>query len=305
MFETNNLIQKLSKYERWTISSKNKEPLSLKGINPDDTNPTFSYYHDDSDLVSLDKLNQIKILKDSARTYRMNSLTTNIIMIDIETNVNPEAREMLLSLPYGYGEISMSGGHHLLVEIPENLVFEPKYLPILTKNFAHAREWGFEVITKDHFITFTKNEFPQHATNPDMLIQFLDFLADNVETVSTKIKVEDDVSMRNVKLLAIHIPEELKSEITDLNILDFSNDASRLDWQAAMKISGYIHYITTVDNQKLLFEDITDSEIIETIYRILNKRLEHRDKYDTQRDGLPYLKYVAQDAWNYVLSHQN
>lgn len=46
-----------------------------------------------------------------------------------------------------------------------------------------------------------------------------------------------------------------------------------------------------------------DSIIIWTAYNIANTLLEHRDKYDSFRDGLPYLAYLAQKSLEYIRSN--
>lgn len=303
MFEHNALIQKLSNYPRWTISSHDKIPLSMRNINPDDPNPQFQMYAHDNELITLPELNDIKALAGAVRTYRMNSIENNIIMIDIENHIDPAKKAELMHLPYGYGETSMSGGTHLLVEIPEKLVFNPKYLPVLMKNFARSEDWGFEVITNNHFMTFTKNEIAPNIGDENKLIALLDFLAENIVSKKTiQINETSDINMENVRLLAIQISLVVKNEISQLNFVK-CNDSQR-DWQASMKLAGHIYQLLNVPTNKILFSDITDSEIIEVIYKITSKRLDHRDKYDTYRDNLPFLKYVASNAWSYVLNHQ-
>ena len=310
MFDNNPTILKMANYPRWTVSTKSKEPLSLKGITPTTPNPNFRRYHDDSDLVTLNEVNAIGVLKDSNRAYRMNSLVSNIIMIDIETHVLPEVKSYLMTLPYGYGETSMSGGTHLLVELPNNITFNPKYLPILTHNYAKSKDWGFEVITSNHFITFTKNEIPKN-NNPSAstLTKLLDLLASEIKESENKIAIANpnsgnsEVDFENVKYLASLIPEDIKLEINQLDPKNFNNDLSRVDWQASMKIASYIKFLRDRSAYAPLIRDSTSAEIIETINQIISKRLTHRDKHDTSRKGLPYLKYTSMDAWEYVINH--
>lgn len=310
MFDNNPTILKMANYPRWTVSTKTKEPLSLKNVQPMAPNPNFRRYHDDSDLVTLSQVNAIQALKDSNRAYRMNSLVSNIIMIDIETHVLDDVKELLLTLPYGYGETSMSGGTHLLVELPNSVTFNPKYLPILTHNFAKSKEWGFEVITSNHFITFTKNEIPK-PTNPqtETLTKLLDLLASEIQDTENKIAIanpnseDSEVDFEKVKYLASLIPENVKLEINNLDPKNFNNDLSRVDWQAAMKIASYLKFLKDTSSYRLIVQDSNSAEMIEVIYQIIKKRLPYREKHDTYRQGLPYLKYASMDAWEYVLNH--
>ena len=310
MFDNNPTILKLASYPRWTVSTKTKEPLSLKNVQPMAPNPNFRRYRDDSDLVTLATVNAISVLKDSNRAYRMNSLVSNIIMIDIETHVLPEVKDFLLTMPYGYGETSMSGGTHLLVELPDTITFNPKYLPILTHNFAKSKEWGFEVITNNHFITFTKNEIPKsQKQDSSVLTTLLDLLASEIQDSENKIAIANpnsgnsEMEFENVKYLASLIPENIKLEINQLDPKAFNNDLSRVDWQASMKIASYIKFLKDRSTYAPFIREFTSAEIIETIYRIISKRLPYREKHDTYRQGLPYLKYASMDAWQYVLNH--
>lgn len=310
MFDNNPTILKMASYPRWTVSTKTKEPLSLKNVQPMAPNPNFRRYRDDSDLVTLPEVNAIDVLKSSNRAYRMNSLVSNIIMIDIENHALPDVKNFLMTLPYGYGETSMSGGTHLLVELPDVITFNPKYLPILTHNFAKSKEWGFEVITNNHFITFTKNEIPKNpAPQHETLIKLLDLLTSEIKDDGNKIaianpnSVDSEIEFENVKYLASLIPENIKLEINELNPKDFNNDLSRVDWQASMKIASYIKFLKTRSTYAPIIKEFSSAEIIETIYQIINKRLPYREKHDTYRQGLPYLKYASMDAWQYVLNH--
>lgn len=303
MFETNPLIQKMAQSERWAISSKSKHPLSVKGINAFNKNPQFRQFQNDSDLVSLTDIEKISVLNNANRAYRMNAVINHIIAIDIEAYASEEVRQHLLKIPFGYGEISKSGGLHLFVELPIQVIQQLKYIPILSTNFATGKTWGFEVLTQNHFITFTKNEIPSNPNGDvNILYELLDILANKAEEKNayqkSKYRIQnEDIINDNVKFIAKEIPQSKKQNIETLDMQSFNNDYSRLEWHAAMSIAGTI--ATKRRNSKELYEDITNNEIITVIYKILQKHLEHRDKHESYRDGLPYLKYVAANAWAY------
>lgn len=303
MFETNPLIQKMAQSERWAISSKNKHPLSVKGINAFNKNPQFRQFRDNSDLVSLNDIEQISVLDDANRAYRMNAVINRIIAIDIESYAPEDVKEHLLQLPFGYGEISKSGGIHLFVELPIRVIQNMKYIPILGTNFATGKTWGFEVLTQNHFITFTKNEIPSNPKGRmDILMELLDLLAQKAEEKNAFKKAEyqvqnKDIINDNVRFVAGEISQTKKQNIDTLDVQDFANDYSRMEWHAAMSIAGTITMKRKATPQ--LYDGITDNEIITVIYKILKKHLDHRDKHNSYRDGLPYLKYIAATAWSY------
>ena len=84
-------------------------------------------------------------------TYSLNQVLDDFVVLDIEPRCPPEIRDNLLTLPYMYGELSMSGkGFHLIFQKPST-----KYKEILMSKPAIREENGYYEFLLTHYVTFT------------------------------------------------------------------------------------------------------------------------------------------------------
>ena len=83
--------------------------------------------------------------------YSLNQALDDFIVLDIEPRCPIEIRDTLLTLPYEYAELSMSGaGFHLIFRKPAT-----KYEEILMSKPAIREENGYYEFLLTHYVTFT------------------------------------------------------------------------------------------------------------------------------------------------------
>lgn len=247
-------------------------------------------------LVTLPEVIQAIPASNNACFY-LQSLTDGYLILDIEPEASPETKAKFLSLPnIVYAETSLSGnGYHLLMPLPKNF----HDFPIATGKRALKHPTEHWEILLNHYVTFTTMTLPSlpapDPNGPTLETIWAEIAPTAQEVVRTEINLSIDKPQipHETELLAGLRNSRYRKKPEDFNL-----DYSRYEF-------GYIAYLyrtlirlistliadTEYRPDKILREDFSTDAIAWLIYQILLEKLEHRDKHDEERHGLPWLLY--------------
>lgn len=150
----NETIAALAEKQNWTFSERNtKRPIDLfellskgrlRGVSNYSQNPCRT-------------LKELMLFFPGAKgnfAYRLNGKVDKLCVLDIESSCPEDVKqEFIDTLPYLYGEISMSGkGVHLVFPLPEDIL--EKYPDAYNKIVLKSKDKTFEILIK-HWVTFT------------------------------------------------------------------------------------------------------------------------------------------------------
>lgn len=330
-FAQNLLINHLANDPNWTVSDEKKRPINakklladgiVKGARLDGENP----------LVTLGELDANKDLQAVNRAYRLRARENNVIAIDVEPEASEDMKQFALNFPAHYTELSMNGGVHLLILVPDdcitpdneymfkNLSVFKEPVPKNDKRPAH-----YEVIFNDHYITFTKRMDTEkvcidYNTDHNAKKQLIMFL-----TLIVKIDKERKEKREIAKKYSISIVEdgfdsskkELIQEFIDLKMFepyideimkktidDFGGDGSRYEMSTATSLANRcLHMRSTIKDTmtyREMAKNLTEQDLVYAIYLLLKRILPERDKHEETREGLPWLMYIAKNAFEFV-----
>lgn len=314
-FNNNPLIQKLGREQNWVISDTNKAPLDMHRYLTDGTLSFAKPSPDWNPRVTLPELNSNQNLKFTNRAYHLNAEKNHVICIDIENTITEPMKTRLLQLPFQYLEYSTHLGFHGLLYVDDKYINrENEYLFDITNLKIPNRTW--EVILNNHYCTFTQDVIEpiqmDEKTKDNMMINFLNYLV-QIDQVNQKARYDRQQAL-NVKS---EIPERINKIAKLFPESDFKNiarispdlyvdnsgqpDMSRYEFNicklirkqiASRLIYGFVDpfsALTLNDGAKGLSAD----DYVYLTYYFAQKIIPHRDKHDTQRDGLPYLLYTC------------
>lgn len=300
-FYASPVIQSLAFVPRWTVSavkedekrSTNKMPLDMRGL-LDEGVIRGAYERDETCLATLDEI--LRRIPDVANhAFYLDAQVDGYIVIDIEKTCPVEVSARLLQLPFLYGELSMSGlGYHLVMPLPTNM---SEYEIALTKRVLRE-EHGYYELLLEHYVTFTRSPIPaEHFERARRLAPggaqwddvYAELASQATENISASIEIDE---------LKPEIPFE--DAILDIicrqpykrTLADFHHDHSRYEFG----LMGYLYNrLAPVVEETVIGErhDYTESERAWLIYLAAVEILEHRDKHDELRNGLPLLLNTA------------
>lgn len=300
-FYNHPFIQSIAPIERWTVSDKDKKPLDM-----------FEWIYrkrlvgaattDSNSLISLPKLCEI-IPNAVNNTFFMDSLIDNFVMLDIEKTCPDNIKAELLQLPYIYGETSLSGkGYHLVFPLPD-CFYE---YPAATKKLTMKEEHGYYEILLNHYVMFTRNMLPPATGNGDFEKLFRTLCSNQKETHREDVNIqtlEPEHGPDYDKIVNLLARQEYKKTYED-----FHNDVSKFEYGCM----GYFHYklvqilkVNTIAIQevyskaegKMVSKKYTysDNEKAWILYTVVKDKIPYRAKHDENRDGLPWLLYLARE----------
>lgn len=329
VFMQNPLIQFIQNDNQWTISNKDKEPVDAVHLLERQLVRNARVLDDPYPLVSLTRLNNDENLAYTNRAYRLQAQHNRIFVVDVEPSASPELLKFAVEFPAHYTEISRNGGVHLLIKIPENMITpENEYLLTTTVVKSQAKDADLEVILNDHYITFTKKmvmdkeiaDFVNNQHDRERLSKFLT----NIVKMDEKAKLDRELKRK----LAVNfddsnvqkeLVEELANSMPFVKFInkqkenkspeDFNNDMSRYEASVSTSCAGYTRYYmkkvlpgTQVLQRK--FKDMTDNDWIYLAYKLTEFIVDERDKHNEIRGGLPWLLYLAQGGWTFILASE-
>lgn len=337
-FKNNPLIQKMNKIKRWTISDDDKQPVNAVYFLQTEQVRLFKQnqlpdgrvdVNDHSQLVTLDEIDANPNLTFVNRAFRfMDAAKTRnpIICIDLEKTAPEELVQELMGLPAHFAEYSKSGGFHILIEVPSFCITaKTRYLFNLTVFKDPLNE--FEVIFNRHFVTFTKKCIARPTpdfSSPDTiasirLIKFLEGIAKMDENNARVRRQKEEQRAKaqriydleelpqQIDALTEHLPAEYVEELEQLTPNDYYGDNSKYEYNIAVKLIGKMMY--NIDNSEDIFlpsqlgmavKDLSPWDYAYAAHEVMCAILQEREKHSEQREGLPWLLYLARDAALYV-----
>lgn len=301
-FYSNDFIKFISENPKWSISDVNKRPVSIPALKEKLNGvlqgpiPGASQYNAD-DMTTLDNLLNI-LPTASNHAYQLNCKVDHWVCLDIEAACPEKLKKRFLSLPYLYGEHSLSGkGIHLYMPLPSNW---DKYKAYHNMPKLQEKHKWFEILLA-HWVTFTRNALPVPESKGDGTLDLssvFTYLTKqvrpskhiDVNTITKKPKIP------NEKLIQIYLSDYHYTK----SLGDFYDDESRWEFANAIFLVRSVDEILKTRRE---FQNINynDNQIAFIVYEELKKRLPYRDKHDTLRQGMPWLLYTSQTALAHYL----
>ena len=298
-FYSNPFIKQISANEKWTVSDKDKRPIDMRALI--DKRKVWGAAWDRGYNPLVDLATVCETIPSAVNnTYFLDAITDKYVVLDIEPICPEHLREKLLSLPYVYGEVSMSGkGLHLVFDLPEDIL--DKY-PIARQKLALKHETGYYEILMNHMVTFTRNMIPpsDNKQGPAAFRNIFELLAmEAKETVKGKIipiEAETDVSDIPYSKAILNTLRSNKYKKTQA---DFVNKKSGKEDKSAFEFgtAGFYFAIMRRITPKRQYKEhtYTDEEYSRLLYEILKEKLEYRPKHSETRFGMPWLCFIATD----------
>ena len=284
-FRENTFIQTIANDKRWTVSTADKVPIDMHILKY--RNEIKGAFHaSDLCLMTLDEVNEI-IPNASNHAYHFDYQITNAIVLDIEPKCPEILKKSFLEMNYIYGEISLSGkGLHLIFPVPE--CFDN--YPIAQQKKVLKEEHGYYEFLLYHYVTFTHNMLPE-ATGTNTIDTVFETLC---RKQKESVKTDTDINLTKPE-----IPKEKTLLKTLCHIEykktpnDFYGDMSKYEYG----FTGFYHSKLKKQIQLPHYKShtYTDNEKAWLLYEIAMQKLEHRANHDENRNGLPWLLYLAQE----------
>lgn len=331
VFAANFLVDHLKDEPMWTMSSRDKRPIDAK-VFLESNAIEDAYLDGPSPLVTLPELDADDRLQAVNRAYRLHAKDNRVIAIDVEPEATDAMKEMVLNFPSHYTELSMNGGVHLFIMVPEDLVDDHnRYmfddLSVFKEPIPDGenRPAHFEVIFNDHYITFTKRMLTQkpcvnYATDPQAKAQLKAFL-DNIVKIDAQKRADRELAKQYKVELFEHSmePEQLerietfteliafdtpKQQAGEKQASDYGGDNSRYEMSTASFIAAHVIKKHRMAKGTLSFSELAsklkEPDLIYAVYHIIKDILPYREKHDEYRDDLPWLMYTSKGAYEYI-----
>lgn len=298
MFLSNPLVQALAPIDAWSISDKDKRPLDIyaletygkvAGCNPETPGATTTLQH----LLDL-------VPNPPNLAFFLNCDTHDFVCLDVEKTCSDELKAAFQAMDFVYGETSLSGkGMHLWFPVPSNIVEFPD---VAYKIKLREARGNYELLMRSHWVTFTGNQIAStHAPGAPTIEGVYAFLAKDAPKTSPKIAAAVEEICENLdeipdidyimdlllnknpfKKIPEDYPDDNNKSRCDMSRYEYAYLCSRYDLlHKILKISRIANngHVYTVDERwAILLECAT-------------RHLDHRDKHDEMRCGMPYLVY--------------
>lgn len=298
-FASNPAVAALAPARRWTVSDpQDKKPLDLVRIiasrrgevPPYEPSIVGAKHRDHRCLVDLDTLtSQLEGPETTLANlaFFLDASLDGLAMVDIEPDCPPEvARRLLRTIPALMIEESMSGrGYHMLVKLPAAYRNHPD---AAQKPALRHPEGHYEILLH-HYATFTRRVLSIEQ-QPDQ--QALESLYDELASYARP-------SLRFDEIADVTHKPDIAYEDRRLNHIcrihisrtpeDFNHDMSRYEFSVMMALARRARATGG-------FEDLPENQVTWLTYAAAQQVLEHRDKHDGFRNGMPYLLHEAAKA---------
>ena len=303
-FLSNPTIQRLTSIPKWTISDKDKRPVSM--FNLLYRNQVRGAQTDTpGDMLELPKL----IEQFSERfpggnmisnfAFYLDVMTDDIVILDIEPSCPSALMQEFLQLPYLYGETSMSGrGIHLVFPKPAN--FDD--FPAAAKKVAMKGPGKHYEILMNHWVTFTGRALGRpvsknHENQKPFELLYAKLAMQQKETQTTELHFDAQRLKEDIAGIpdSDYIMEIMLCPANDVHVdkAKFDGDMSRCEF--AYLGSKYCQLANLLSGTRIKKNGhtYTAEDYIRLLYAISIQQLPHRDKHDTMRQHMPWLLYEA------------
>lgn len=289
-FYENEFIKAIAPNEKWTVSDKNKVPIDMYALINEEKIWGMSLDRGYNPFVDLKTLNEI--LPNAANNaYYLDALSDGFVILDIEPICPDAIKNELIKMPYVYGETSMSGkGYHLAFPLPDLI----KKYPAAINKLALKHENKYFEILMNHMVTFTRNVLP--ARSPEYKLSdfenIFELLASKAtETIISNVDIKiEDMDTDNIPYFD-NIMNVLENQTYGKIAEDFGNDLSRYEFGCIGFYSKLLSRL--LPDSKYKDHTYTDEEKALILYSIATKKIPHRDKHESVRNGMPWLLYLA------------
>lgn len=297
-FLSNPLVQALAPINAWSISDKDKRPLDIfeletygkvVGCNPEVPGATVTLNH----LLEL-------VPNPPNLAFFLNVDEHGYVCLDVEKTCSSELKTAFVAMDFVYGETSLSGkGLHLWFPTPQNI---NKFVDVMYKIKLRESRGNYELLMRSHWVTFTGNQITSsHLEGAPSIEQVYAFLAKETPKTSPKIATAVEEICDNLDEIPdidyimdlllnknpfMKMPEDYPDDNNatrcDMSRYEYAYLCSRYDLLRKIlklsRIQSNGHVYTIDERWAILLECATSY-------------LEHRDKHDEMRCGMPYLVY--------------
>lgn len=286
-FYANPLIRSIAGIEKWSVSDKDKRPIDMFDLK------TFGHIHgatwtDGRSLMTLDAL--VDFLPDAANhAFYLDAMTDSFVVLDVEKTCPDDIKQKLLQLPYVYGETSLSGqGLHLLFPLPSCI----KDYPIAMQKPAMREEHGYYEILLNHWVTFTRNMLPPATGNGNFEELFRELASKQTESKRVDFDVETQFpqGIYEAAKICYHLKRQTPYSKTPE---DFFGDRSKYEYGHT---SYLYHRLRKLIAAVAPDHHYTPNELAWMLYKASSRTIPYREKHDEERDGLPWLLYLAREV---------
>lgn len=303
-FLSNPAVRSIASKPKWSISDKDKRPISLYNLlyNRIVVGGKPGVIGDTDTLDGLIK-SFCRTFPDQGQianfAFFLDAIDDDIVVLDIEPECPTSLKAEFAQLPYIYGEVSMSGrGMHLLFPKPKN--FDD--FPIAAKKKAMKGPKKYYEILMGHWVTFTgralKRSVGRNIENQEPFEKLFATLAAQ-QTESAKIDIELDPERLRENVAEIPDADYIIDILTrPANAVGFKperydNDMSRYEFAYFGIKCSQLTSLLRSTRIKSNGHTYTPEDFIRLLYVIGTTELEHRDKHDSTRNGMPWLMYEA------------
>lgn len=285
------VIQKLAQNPFWTVNIEGKKPLDIKEY----ARTKRSCAHicgavDKNSLTTLPNVYDILEAVPKQVVYQLDAQRDGYIVLDIEKKCPDAIKKQLLTLPFVYGEVSMSGeGYHLVFPCP---VFNE----IVANKIVLKEEHGYYEILLQHYVSFTYQMIDPIYADNNASITFQTIWDELCLQAKNTTKRELNTDIESVDLnfpcyndLKNAVIRNFKSRFFKTPA-DFCNDMSRYEYAVIGSVRYSLNYMA--DFFKLTHGLVLDEiQKIALTYDIITDIIPYRPKHDEVRDGKPMLLY--------------
>lgn len=286
-FTEHPFIKSIAGIPRWTVSDNTKRPIDIVDLIYNGR-ISGAIAPDDNCLCDLATLESA--LPDRANsTFYVCAVECRFMVLDIEAECPDDLKREFLRMPYLYGDTSMSGkGLHLCFPLPENYLDYPGAFskPALKENNKY-----YELLL-NHYCVFTGNMIRPAPTGNAR--DFNELFYRMAATAVASEKAEVDIRNERPSSLSECAQDAILSKLIERGRnyrktpADFGNDTSRYEYCLMGSLYNSVTFITR--NVR-----ISDSDKAYFMYVAAQEILPHRAKHDEERDGLPWLLYLAKE----------
>lgn len=309
-WQENSTLQRLASEPAWTIALPDKRSNGTKF-------PVFAQSYVQHQYVTgytnkrpggILPLTQLVPVcpRDGFFAYRLRAQDNQIVCLDIEPNAPYDLVALLAQLPFLYLERSQHGGIHGFLRWPGKIDFT------VLKDPEHAKaQW--ELIANRHFITLTgqviqRRHAPAQARQQECLQSFKAYVElwrrkQAVQTQAVDWQPATPVVQQLVALVSTNKLRQIDTQIKQKRFSHGEIDVSRLEFNLAGELIGFTTWLAQQQHLTVSPSDIINT-VARLIYRLYPVRLRRPHRYREKRDGLPWLVYIAKDAYEHNAAYQ-
>lgn len=306
-------------------------PQDIRAVRKEDMNnlPTLSEI-DNCHFTGVYNFN------DTNRAYHMQAGQNLVVGFDVENfegdefdklkfsaphRTDPSFLEWFSKIPAHYREYSNHYGIHLLYQLKRKRLTD-KAIDMLSerteykyKGEYNGKKLEYELMMNNHWLTLTRNVFGNVVDlshdAPDFVYNLLNNIAQdyqNKQNYLAGVDIKEQASPLAQKMARILFNDKVIERNKNLSVEDFNDDNSNYEAHVALSLASSLKYRLEnpkpfdVINLKTSPALITISDKIWATAIEMKEIIPPRAKHNAERNGLPWLVYVAQRAWNYIIS---